>query len=737
MIRARVDPTGAPTILSSPQADDAQSRAVAFFQRPLRERAQDTFAFDETIYAAEDVRLTLFELFAGKCAYCESPLTPSELLVDQFRPASGALDLEGHVDPDHYWWLAYTWENLYPCCAECRSFKGARFPVRGKRAKPGTTGKALSNERALLLDPRHDHPEQHLVFAEDGTVASITPEGQTTIDVLGLNRAQLVATRTAALAEVREEWDALAARLTSPTDEPDPAQVERLFSTALPYAATRRQFVNAWMQSRRKQVDAALQSTPEGISSVDQVAGDVMLVSKAERKRVKSAFTAREEEHEKYSVSSAAAPGEDYFGRTRRIERVIVHNFKVIRALDLQVPRLASDSASAPWLMLLGENGCGKSTLLQAVALALMGKEDRDALGLDASSFVRNGTRHAKVEVHLAGSLSPIVVEASRGSKQFTGELEPKMLLLAYGATRLLPRGSLTAPPIGGTVRARNMFDPFSPIGNATEWLLRFDRPRFDAIARGLKKLLDLEEGDRLMRNSRAKRIEVEAFGLRVPLEELSDGYQSVVALATDVMAVLLERWPSVEAAEGMVLIDELGAHLHPRWRMRIVASLREVFPRVQFLASTHDPLCLRGLGDGEVAVMQRDADDQIVAQTDLPSVAGLRVDQLLTSEHFGLNSTIDPELDELFAEYYQLKAKRKRTAAEERRHAELQARLDDLQVLGATRRDRIVLEAADDFLAKAGTLSDPDERLQLKESTKQQIASIWERAVDGEAVAP
>jgi hypothetical protein len=47
------------------------------------------------------------------------------------------------------------------------------------------------------------------------------------------------------------------------------------------------------------------------------------------------------------------------------------------------------------------------------------------------------------------------------------------------------------------------------------------------------------------------------------------------------------------------------------------------------------------------------------------------------------------------------------------------------------------VLEAADDFLAKAGTLSDPDERLQLKESTKQQIASIWERAVDGEAVAP
>ena len=106
----------------------------------------------------------------------------------------------------------------------------------------------------------------------------------------------------------------------------------------------------------------------------------------------------------------------------------------------------------------------------------------------------------------------------------------------------------------------------------------------------------------------------MEAFGLRVPLEDLSDGYQSVVALATDLMLSLLARWPSVDVAEGTVLIDELGAHLHPRWRMRIVTSLRQVFPRVQFLSSTHDPLCLRGLGDGEVVVVKRDEAGEIVA---------------------------------------------------------------------------------------------------------------------------
>ena len=161
------------------------------------------------------------------------------------------------------------------------------------------------------------------------------------------------------------------------------------------------------------------------------------------------------------------------------------------------------------------------------------------------------------------------------------------------------------------------------------------------------------------------------------------------------------------------MLIDELGAHLHPRWRMRIVPSLRQVFPRVQFLTSTHDPLCLRGLGDGEVVVVKRDPDGEVVAVTDLPSVAGLRVDQLLTSEHFGLNSTIDPELDSLFAEYYLLKAKPHRTAADTRRLGELaeaarrprRARLDARASGSCSRRPTTTSR-------RPAALADPGERL-------------------------
>ena len=74
------------------------------------------------------------------------------------RPASDALALDGTLSPDHYWWLAYAWENLYPSCAECVSFKGARFPVRGARGgrndRGGAPRRAGAPPRAAPRRPR-------------------------------------------------------------------------------------------------------------------------------------------------------------------------------------------------------------------------------------------------------------------------------------------------------------------------------------------------------------------------------------------------------------------------------------------------------------------------------------------------------------------------------------------------------------------------------------------------------
>ena len=723
------DAVEAPAGLRSSAADLERARAAAFFARPKAQRAQEAFAFDDTLLDAADVRAALWGTCHRKCAYCETPLTEAGMLVDRFRPASGALDLTGELSADHYWWLALAWENLYPSCAECRSFKGARFPVREARAEPPATGDALAAERPLLLEPRRDDPEQHLVFAEDGTAASTTDEGRATIEILGLNRAQLLTDRAAAIVAVRAEWESVAAHPGAEAGL-DPIAFDRLFDRNVPFAATRRQFLNTWAQRRKGELDAALGATPQGPSSVEEVAGDLPVVSKAERTRVKGTFDAEQRAQDDYSLAGNVNATEDYFRRTRRIERIEVRNFKVIGNVDLTPRTLASATAEAPWLMLLGENGCGKSSLLQATALALMGAEERKRLQLEASEYVRNGTRSGHVRVHLSGSPEPIELRFSRAG--FRGADEPKLILLAYGATRLLPRGGERAAVDTSTARVENLFDPFSPIGNATDWLLGLDPPTFEAIARALKGLMGLENEDRLVRNRRAGRIDVEAFGARVPLEHLSDGYQSVVALATDMMISLLRQWPSVDAAEGTVLIDELGAHLHPRWRMRIVPSLREVSPG----SSSSPRPTIRCASEGSATARSSSSSGTRRAMWSrsptcrpLPVSASTSCSPRSTSVSTARSTPSWTRCSPSTTSSRRSRSGRRRTTTPE----ELSARLDGLDVLGTTRRERIVFEAADDYLAKAGDLADPEARLELKAATKRRISAIWEKAQAGE----
>jgi len=166
-----------------------------------------------------------------------------------------------------------------------------------------------------------------------------------------------------------------------------------------------------------------------------------------------------------------------------------------------------------------------------------------------------------------------------------------------------------------------------------------------------MRIVLSLSDEDEIVRDV-DERICVSLAGQFIPLERLSEGYRSVFALAADVARELLHEFRSLEDAEAVVLIDEIDTHLHPRWKMRVMSSLRRALPGVQFIVTTHDPLCLRGMDDGEVVVLQRDEMGKIVQLEGLPSIKGMRTDQLLTSDYFGLSSTIDPEVELGIARY-------------------------------------------------------------------------------------
>ena len=154
----------------------------------------------------------------------------------------------------------------------------------------------------------------------------------------------------------------------------------------------------------------------------------------------------------------------------------------------------------------------------------------------------------------------------------------------------------------------------------------------------------------------------------------------------------------SLEAANfhnsyGIVLVDEIGNHLHPRWKLKIAGALRKAFPKLQFIVTSHEPLCLRGLSHGEVVVLVRDQED-IVRTLDkelLPDHSLMRIDQLLTSDLFGLINVLDEETEKTYEEYYKLlsKLEDEKTTEDKNRIEEISSELAEKELLGATPQDQ------------------------------------------------
>ena len=89
--------------------------------------------------------------------------------------------------------------------------------------------------------------------------------------------------------------------------------------------------------------------------------------------------------------------------------------------------------------------------------------------------------------------------------------------------------------------------------------------------------------------------------GERVPFGYLSDGQRSMTALAADIAIRCVQLNPHLQgeapkSTGGVVLIDELDLHLHPNWQRRIVGDLTSLFPKLQFVATTHSPVIVQSL---------------------------------------------------------------------------------------------------------------------------------------------
>lgn len=166
-----------------------------------------------------------------------------------------------------------------------------------------------------------------------------------------------------------------------------------------------------------------------------------------------------------------------------------------------------------------------------------------------------------------------------------------------------------------------------------------------------------LPHGARLVEVSQKQVTFKDANDNEIAVGELSDGYRSILSLTFELIRQLALAYPEREIfdpqdptrilAPGVVLIDEIDAHLHPSWQVRIGKWFVESFPNMQFLVTTHSPLVCQAAVKGSVYRLPRPGsgeEGRMVVGDELNRLLYGDILEAYGTESFGVMDTRSPE---------------------------------------------------------------------------------------------
>jgi predicted ATP-binding protein involved in virulence len=134
-----------------------------------------------------------------------------------------------------------------------------------------------------------------------------------------------------------------------------------------------------------------------------------------------------------------------------------------------------------------------------------------------------------------------------------------------------------------------------------------------------------------------------ERRGLKVPYPALSDGYRANLGWIGDLLYHVTKTCPSGKKLvenKGIVMVDEIDLHLHPKWQMKVVPNIAKALPNLQFILTSHSPLVVGSLEWKNIILMAPGSGQSSKPKRERRPVYGLDADQVLLSRFFGLEST-------------------------------------------------------------------------------------------------
>jgi predicted ATP-binding protein involved in virulence/nucleoside phosphorylase len=426
------------------------------------------------------------------------------------------------------------------------------------------------------------------------------------------------------------------------------------------------------------------------------------------------------------------------------VSRVEIHNIRCFQHIIID---LDCNKQHHYWTMILGDNAVGKSTFLKSIALGLCNESDAIALIKEMpGDFLRKGAEKGSIIIHLREDkqsqhpqeysiTTRIIKNVEDETEIVRQETTPAenfpwadIFVCGYGANRSTQAyNSYEQYKVIDAVKS--LFDPQAFLQNPEVVLLRQDPAVRAILEEKLQSILMLDTPEYKIHYTK-RGLELDGSWGRMPVQVLSDGYRSTTQWVLDFIGwlIIAERLIGNPDIGGILIIDEIEQHLHPRWQRYIVQRLRQQFPKTQIIASTHTPLVAAGIADVDRSMLlklDRNDENEITVQIiDKELIAGKRADQVLTSEAFGLVTTRNNRSHDDVDRYTELLGKQTRTEAETAELEELRSIVQNRLSNGETATSQIVEKAVDEALQGIITNVSPE---MLDVETKKQLRALFQ----------
>jgi predicted ATP-binding protein involved in virulence len=333
-----------------------------------------------------------------------------------------------------------------------------------------------------------------------------------------------------------------------------------------------------------------------------------------------------------------------------------IKNYRGI--IDTQVDNIPADTQ---WIFLTGENGFGKTSVLQGIANIqkfLLQKKFHEGLKIDFPevNFQSNPlSNHVTIEIYVNKTVFPIPsYQGTEDSINKTSNFFKK--LIAYGSTRLRISAGSTNEVMDQYSSTQSLFSNEILLTNIEEkfkdWVNEYSQgyQQLEIIFKTLlprlgKIAVEFDEKDK---TRKVKYFETDnegnSYDEGINFDSLAAGFKNILAMIGDMINRLskTQSTDNFNDLEGIVIIDEIDLHLHPKYQKLFIQKLTELFPNIQFIVSTHSPIPLLGAPSNSVIInVSRTREEGIKAELLDIDFSVLTPNAILSSPIFGFQELI------------------------------------------------------------------------------------------------